>query len=119
MNLKQTLSIGLLGLLGCEDSNAPMQAEAAPAGNQYSVNRVLSKNEEVEIISEARVGERYGFTVKDKDNKFWTFGTYLQDAAAIDSRIDKGDIIKIRRDLEDGEKISYIEWIEVIKKASQ
>ena len=136
MNLKQITSMGFLGLLsGCEPSaqNSTIQAEAMPitanseTETKYSINRTIKNYLEGEVIQEVKVFGNlrelptypYAFTIKDTQGKFWTFFSYRDEAPGFDSRIDKGDKIKIHGNYYDGSTLPKPNCIEVLEKAQQ
>lgn len=137
MNLKQILSIGALGFfLGCEPQaqNFPMQAEAMPTSNNQQTESKYVKNQRIKNYLEGEVIQEvnalritnglqtvppypYAFTLKDSEGRFWTFYANQNEFLGFDSRIDKGDKIRIHSTYSDGDTIYKSSEIEVLEKA--
>jgi len=106
--LQEILGMGALTLFaGCEE-------------------KINSKVEDIyiegEVIEESRSASEYypyAFTLK-KEDSYLTFDVGGYDAAAVDSRINKGDIVRINangiRKGQSGDSLRGANYIEIIKK---
>lgn len=123
MNLKYAvLGLGTV-LSSCEHSaQGPIKAEA----EQVKVEEPFFQGK---VINEVKLYNTqvlpdypYAFTLKDEKDKFFTVNVSRNYAAAVDSRVDEGDIVKIKGQTINTEYLNIfynyeVSQIQVVEKA--